>query len=287
VAELFGRRCRISIGNLAAGDVVGGPSIGGQALPVQLRLAFKVERDRKPEPNKNECQLYNLSAESRAAIKKGDLLTIEAGYPDNFAQIFQGDVRTVSHTQQRGDWITRITAGDGETAFRTARVQESFGPKTKVQAVLQKLVDAYGIKIGNASEMIKKKAAINEYLHGKTLSGRVSEQLEKILSDVGLEFSIQDGALQVVETGKAVEGPAVLLDATSGLVSSPEIGESGKDGKVVIKIRSLLQPRIVPGKLIDLDSATHRGLVRCDKVTHTGDTYAANPWFSEVEGSLL
>lgn len=287
MAELFGRLCRISIGDIAVGDDPSAPSIGGAALPVQLRVAFKIERDRKPEPNKNECQIYNLSEESRASIKKGDLLTVEAGYKEMFGQIFQGDVRTISHVQVGADWITKLTAGDGETAHRTARVSESFGPKTKVSTVLQKLADAYGVKIGNAADMFKAKAKLNEYLRGKTLHGLVSAQLEQVLFENGLEYSIQDGALQVVELGKAVNGPAVFLGPDSGLVGSPEFAEKGKDKKSVLKIRCLLQPRIVPARLIDLASATVTGLVRADKVTHLGDSFAAASWYTEIEGSVI
>ncbi len=286
MGELFGRRARVSIGDIAAGDEVGGASIGGARLPVQLRISFKVERDRKPEPNKNEVQVYNLSEESRAGIKKGDLLTVEAGYADTIAEIYQGNVRTISHVQNGGDWITKLTAGDGETAHRTARVSESFGPNTKVSDVLKKLVDAYGVKIGNADEMIKTKAKINQYLKGKTLYGQVSEQLERILAENGLEYSIQSGALQVVEIGKAVDAPAVKLASDSGLVGSPEIAEQGKDRKTVIKIRSLLQPLIIPGRLIDLDSATKKGLVRADRVVHTGDTFGS-VWHTDIEGALI
>jgi hypothetical protein len=288
VGELFGRRARVSVGSFAVGAEVGAPSIGGAVIKPQLRIAFKVERDRKPEPNKNECQIYNLSEESRAAIKRGQLLTIDAGYPDSFGQIFQGDVRTFSHVQVGADWITKIAAGDGEVAHRTARVSESFGPKTKVSAVLQKLCDAYGVKIGNASDMVKTKAKINEYLRGKAIHGLVSEQLEKMLRENGLEYSIQDGALQVVEIGKAVNAPAVKLDPSCGLIGSPEIGEQGKDKKTVIKMKSLMQPRIIPGRLIDLESKTHTGLVRADKVSHLGDTgKGSTPFYTEVEGSLL
>jgi hypothetical protein len=245
-----------------------------------------VDRDRTAEPNKAEVQVYNLSEDSRAQIKKGDLLTLEAGYVDSIAQIFQGDVRTISHLHNGADWITKLTAGDGENASRTNRVSESFGPKTKVSQVLQKLCDAYGVKIGNASEMIKAKAKIQEYLQGKTIFGLASEQLERILADVGLEYSVQDGALQVCERGKAVNAPAVLLGPESGLVGSPEVGEEGKDGKTIVKMTSLLQPRIIPARLIDLQSESKTGLVRANKVAHEGDTFSG-AWYTRIEGSLL
>ncbi len=286
MAELFGRRVRVSVGDIAAGDILGAPSIGGATLPNQLRIAFKVKRDRKPDPNKAEVQLYNLSAETRAGIKKGQLLTIEAGYAGTFAQIFQGDVRTISHMQTNADWITKLTAGDGEDAHRNARVSESFGPKTKVSRVLSKLIDAYGLKAGNAKSVINEKAAIQEYLQGKSLNGRACEQLDRILADVGLEYSIQDGALQVCEIGKAVNAPAVLLGPESGLVGSPEMAEEGKDKKTVVKCRSLMQPKIIPGRLVDLQSETRKGLIRVNEVSHEGDSFAQAPWYSIIEGSL-
>jgi hypothetical protein len=287
MSQLFGRRARISIGTITVGDETSGPNIGGAEIPVSVRMAFKITKDRKAEPNKCEVQIYNLSPDSRAGIQKGQLLTVEAGYAGTVAQIFQGDIRTISHVHNSGDWITKLTAGDGETAHRSARCVDSFGPKTKVSAVLQRLIDAYGLKAGNAISVVKEKARIQEYLQGKTLSGRASEQLERVLADVGLEYSIQDGALQVVEIGKAVDAPAILLGPDSGLIGSPELAEEGKDKKTVIKFKSLLQPKIIPARLVDLDSATKKGVVRVDKLTHNGDTFANAPYYTECEGSLL
>ncbi len=285
MSELFRRRLRVTVGEFEAGSL---RPEDGDPDAATLRIAAKVEKNRAASPNRTTVEIYNLSKDRRGSIQKNDLLVIEAGYADSVGQIFQGDITEISHVRSGANWITKLMAGDGTKAFRSARCSESFAPGTKADQVIRKLVNDYGLKLGNAEKMLQKKAAITEYLNGKVLHGQVHQQLERILKDVGLEYSIQDGTLQLIEIGRAFDGAPVMLDPSSGLIGSPEFGETGEGANkvVTLKVKSLLHHGIVPGRLIDLQSETKDAIVRVDKLTHTVDNYA-QAFYTDVQASVI
>jgi hypothetical protein len=272
----FGRKASIQVGTLLVTD---------------LRLAGKIEKSLTPDPNKAEVQIYNLSADSRAKMtaEKDPPIIVEAGYESNIAQIFSGTVSKVSHVRNGADWVTKIICGDGEAQYRTARISESFGPGTKPADVVRKLVEATKLKAGNALTEVGKggfAGGLADLHKGKVLSGNAAKHLESFLDSLGLTYSIQDGALQVLRKGQASSAEAVVLNAGTGLIGSPEYGETGKEKKTVLKVKCLLQPAIVPGRRIKLESETKTALARTDKVTHTFDSFA-QAWYSDLECTLL
>jgi hypothetical protein len=256
-----------------------------------LRVAFKIERDSKAStPNKAEVQIYNLSDDSKKRLqRKGAPVLLEAGYVDTIGQIFVGKIVAVSHvTTTAGDIITKVIATDGGQELATARVNESLAPGTTIQQVAAVIIQALGLKAGNALTELGKgdlRKGLIDFANGKTLHGYAATELKKLLHSAGLEFSVQDGALQVTRPGEAVT-EAVLLDSSSGLIGSPEYGETGgeKDKHIVLKAKSLLEPRLVPGRPVVISSETtgNLGTFRIEKVTHTGDNMG-QAWYSDIE----
>jgi hypothetical protein len=275
MAKLFDRRVSVQVDTL---------------LVEGLRIAFKVERSISKEPNKAEIQVYNLSEDSRRRTQKKDAaLVLQAGYPETIGQLFSGNVKTVSHVRNGADWLSKFVSADGETQFRTARIAESFGPGVKPDQIVRKLVDALQLKAGNALKEIANgnfAKGISEFTNGKVLHGNAAKELDTFLNSLGLTYSIQDGALQVLRYGQATAAPAVVLNASTGLIGSPEFGETGKDKHTILKIKSLLQPELVPGRRIKLESETKECIARVDKVTHTGDTHGP-AWYSDLECRVL
>jgi hypothetical protein len=258
-----------------------------------LRVVFKVERSVSKEPNKAEIQIYNLSEEGRARVQKKDAaIVLQAGYPETMAQIFSGEAARVSHVRSGADWVTKIQSGDGEKQFRTARISAAFKGGATPDQIVKALISAMGVKAGNAiSELGNGNFAkgITEFTHGLTLNGLAQKEMDLFLRSLGLTFSIQDGALQVLRFGQALNAPAVVLNPSSGLIGSPEFAETAKDKRTILKIKSLLQPELVPGRKVKLESETKDCVARVDKVTHTGDSWggSTSPWYSDVECMVL
>lgn len=246
-----------------------------------LRVSFRVTRTLFSEPNTAEISVWNLSENSRAQVQvRGTRISLSAGYRGTSEVLFSGNIRKATTTRVGADVVTRIQAGDGETAYRTARVNESLAPGTTVADALSTLGKSLGIGLGNVKEKASEggwRGKLTEWTNGLTLSGKSSEELDKLTRSLGLEWSIQDGELQVLRSGERNRDAAVLLTSDSGLIGSPEVGDLG-----VVNVTSLLQPGLRPGRAVDLRSEFLRGLYRVQKVTHSGDTHGA-AWHSTCE----
>ncbi len=269
-------------------------AIVGSTLVDGLRVQFKVRKTVEKRPNECELSITNLTATQRAAMQaKGIALIVEAGYATTIAQIFSGQTRYVSSAHPGADWVTKIQSGDGERAYRWEIVNESFKPGTTVAQVFGRIAPATGLDVQDAIDKVRE-LITEQFTQGYTAFGKVSKQIDRLLKGRGLEWSIQDGKLQVTEIDKPTAGNAVLLSPSTGLIDSPSYGspaasekpEPGviapKSNKQILKVKSLLQPRIRPGALIRVESEEIKGNFRCQSVDHTGDTHGQE-WYSEAD----
>lgn len=249
----------------------------------ELRIAFAIKKTLTKEPNTAEIRVWNLSAESRKAIAERHLpVTLSAGYAETIGVVFRGDLRFVSHERAGADWITKLACGDGEKVITESRISRSFGPGTPASQVLASVKTALaGLSAGNFDQALTGITGVFE--NGVALSGDAFAQAEKIARGRGFNLSIQDGALSLIPESGAEVGTATLLTPETGMVGAPEIASPEKPGAPVkVKVKSLLQASLRPGRVVDLRSAAIAGLFRVDAVNHTGDTHGSE-WFSDVE----
>jgi hypothetical protein len=249
-----------------------------------LRVSFRIKRTLRKEPNTAQISIWNLSRDSRKAVQKELVrVVLEAGYQDNVSQLFAGDLRKVTSTRDGADWVTSIESGDGEQSFRSARISKALKSATFSQ-LLKEAAKSMGVGVGNALELAKQgkfEKAIGALSNGVALTGPSKRVMDRLTRSAGLEWSIQDGQLQLLEREKALEGTAVLLTPDTGLVGSPEIGEKG-----VVTAKSLLQPDIFPGRKIEIRSALVNGFYRVESATYDGDTHGNN-WYVDMEASPI
>jgi len=279
--QLYGRNVAVNIGGL----LIATTSAKTGELKDSLRIKFKVTRTRKKEPNTATIDIYNLRKDNRVAIQeKGLAVSIEAGYTENTSQIFLGDLDHSETVLNGRDWISTVQAADSGQAFKSARINVSIAGPAPIGDVLQTAADALGIDLGNVSEKVSAGAirgALTEFTNGVVLSGKAEQQLDKIVKSMGYSWSIQDGALQLLGPDETVGDQAFLLQSGTGLVGVPEAGEDG-----LVKARSLLQPEILPGKKVKIESIgaeSISGFYRVEKTVFVGDTWGSD-WFVDIEG---
>lgn len=254
-----------------------------------LDVQFKVRKTSNKEPNTCECSVYNLSENSRALLaQKGVQLVLEAGYVGTLAQIFQGNA-TCYHEHTGADWVTRLSVVDGERSYRYALVSENFRPGTMVHQVVSRVADALRLDAVDAVALVRANST-EQFTQGYVAHGKASTELDKLLKGRGFEWSIQDGRLQVLKKGEHTSHREVVLTSDNGLIGSPSFGTASvgspepnqKKGPRVLKLKSLLQPDLKPGRRVHVKSVGVNGVFRIITVTHVGDTGGAD-WYSEVE----
>lgn len=276
---LFERRVKVIVGTTEPNDYHTLRAITTEIT--DLRVEFKVNKDLKKNPNNAEISISNLSEKTRAKLQdKGAKVILQAGYKTTLATIFVGDVRTIDHTRQGPDWVTKIQAGDGERGYVNGRVSQSFAPGVKLEGVVGALADATG-------QAVKKFTGLGmeskQFSNGYTAHGRSSAELDKVLKAQGYEWSIQDNAVQILKPGGVNTEKLVVLSADSGLIGSPEFSAPNNPKKpAVLKFKCLLSPELRPGGRVEFASLRHKGIHRIVKLTHTGDTDGGD-WYTEGE----
>jgi hypothetical protein len=285
MTELFGRSYALVVGSLQVTD---------------FHFRFRVEKSLKPEPNKCLIEIFNLSPEHRAELaeqapgkasatkKKGKTASqvtgrvpvrLEAGYGDSIDLIYFGDLRTVDSEISGADWITAIASGDGERAYRTARVNQSVGPKTPLDQTLRAVLKTLGLGEGNLNSVVKALQGGSVTLaRGAVLSGPSARVLTDLCRSADLEWSIQDGAPVFVNLNQALAEKAIVLSPSTGLVGSPSV-----DGTGLMKCKSLIIPGLRCGRVVVVDAASVKGSYRLEKIVYDGDN-SGDPWYAELEG---
>jgi hypothetical protein len=276
VSALFDRRWTITVDTLAVSQ--------------PISVSFRVTRSLYARAGTAEVTLYNLTADHRAELRafrsrterlpdgtpRRTRVRIEAGHREpGTSVIFQGNVRKVDLLRQQPDWPVKITAGDGEDSMRAARGSRAFGPDTRVAEVLRYAAEAMGVGLGNLPDAVagaELDRVGNLLPGGAWVHGRVERRLHHLLRACGLEWSIQDGLLQVLPRGGALARTAVLLDPDHGLIETPEVGLNR-----VVKCKALLQPDLVPGAQVRLHSDVVKGYYRAESCEYTGES-RGTPW---------
>lgn len=246
-----------------------------------LHIRFRVEKTLKTEPNTCSIDVYNLAPETRESLEKAKSIPVrlEAGYADENELIYLGEVRSATSVSEGPDIITHVEAGDGEKQIASARIAIPVGPKTPADVALRAIARTLGVGLGNVEVVAKRLAASGKAIFpaGRVITGNAARELTDFANSAGLEWSIQDGKLQFLDKGKALEGRAFLLSSDSGLIGSPSV-----DTKGIVNAQTLFIPGMRPGVKVVFDSHSVHGGYRVQKCIYTGD-YAGKDWYVEVE----
>lgn len=257
--KVYGRRWRVQVGTLDTGV---------------LDVKFKVNRSLYSRAGTCELEIANLSPDHRhelvTARRYHTFVEVQAGYIDGMSLLFRGDLRKAIPSRDGTDWVVKVTAGDGEHAIRTARVSRSFSPGTSVGAVVQHIAETMGVGIGNAREALRS-ARLGEgesvFPEGTVLYGSAAAELTRLCAAARLTWTVQDGNLQVLPLGGALERTALVLGPDTGLIGSPEIVN-----RRTVNVKALLIPGLVPGQQVILNSAIVTGTWRITEAEYAGDT---------------
>ena len=109
--------------------------IGGNRYSMDdLAFDFEVPFEDGDELTTATVNAYNLSANTRNSIKKGDPVIINAGYEGDLGVIFVGQVSGLSHKHSSTEWTTKITATEALDQWLTAQVNKTYTKSIKAKA---------------------------------------------------------------------------------------------------------------------------------------------------------
>lgn len=255
-----------------------------------LRFAFNIQKTSSKTPNKCSLRVWNLSPDSRKIAEAVRAVCIlKAGYADDvgLVTIFAGNITMASTTQEGADWITELELQDGFLEFRDKKISVSFAENVGAINVLRGIASGFELPIRKFPDGIESKV----YPSGFAFVGRSRDAMDKACQYLGLDWSIQNREIQIVNRGEKYKKIAYYLTPETGLIGSPtpeQKTETDKkntqDGKTTAGYRmmSLMLPIIEPAHFIKVKSRQiDNEFFRVEEVTHMGDTHA-NDWHTQV-----
>ena len=298
--------------NRVASLVTGAEGGKGREL-AGLRFAFSIQKGSLKTPNQCAVKIWNASPETRALINViGNVVILKAGYADDTGSstIFSGNVTRALTVREGPDWITELELQDGFLEFRDSKVSVSFSAGATTTQVINDISKKFGLPV----RPLPADVAAKQYKNGFAFVGRVRDAMDRACDHMGLEWSIQNREIQIIQKGGVLQRMAYLLAPDTGMVGSPtqesktmtekaaakdgitsaqpgvrKTTERDKDGEVQemlqvlgYKAVTLLQPLIEPGGYVQIKSRGINGeFFRVEELTHTGDTHGAD-WHTEL-----
>ncbi|MFT9498016.1 phage protein [Anaerosolibacter sp.] len=277
---LFSRDCKLTIGQ---------PGRDGKEI-TGLRIVFDIEKDLTNESNKGQMSIYNLSRNTLNVVERADtIILLDAGYKGNIGRIFQGAITFVT-SKGDTDIETQIEAADGLLELRDSIFSKGYKSGIRSDVILYDISISMGSALQIAPGVVHK-----QYLNGFAFAGNSREALKKVCSYIGASWSIQNDILQITPAGGTTSSQAFLISGNTGMIGKPERivksqtkgkGGSGKSNekekKVGWRIRRLIEPSIIPGSLVKIDSKQVAGFFRVESLKHSGDTHG-DDWYTEME----
>lgn len=197
-------------------------SAGGEGKELSgLRIAFDIEKGATESPNKSTVRVWNMAEATKKLVETvGNVVILKAGYVQDIgaATIFSGTVTRSTTMRDGPDWVTELELRDGFLEFRDAKVGVSYPPGAKTMAVASDLAGKFGLPVRALPDGLEEK----EYAGGFSFVGRTRDGLSKVCEFQGLEWSIQNREVQIIEKGGVYRKQAFVLSPDTGLIGSPE-----------------------------------------------------------------
>ncbi|CAM5441317.1 phage protein [Alcaligenes faecalis] len=277
--------------------LVGRPGEKGVEIAPPLRMKFEVSKDTGESPNQIKISVWNLSPHTREAIVEPDnVVALYAGYEQEEGALLlaYGTVVQGASSFQNAEVVTELEVLDGFAQIRDTVVSLGCGAGVRARLIIEDIAFQMGLSLVMADD-----APDRVWQNGFSFYGAARVALHKVVQGSGLEYSIQNGELQVIERCGITPRKGFVLSPESGLLGNPErIRQSAKekaDSKGNVKTRSerqqadgwrvtsLLLPSLNPGDLVKLESRQAVDWFRVESLKHSGDWNGSGNWHTTME----
>lgn len=226
-----------------------GLQIGGQSPTAPaLKVQFEIVKTLDPAPNTAQIKIFNLTPAHEKQITgpttEFTQVLINAGYQGASRLIFKGTIKHAFHYRDKADYVTQIEAADGDKDYRQAKLNLTLAAGTTHADLVNAAVGSFS----NTSLGHNGIAPGNPRIRGRVISGMTRDVLSRVARETTSNWSIQDGALQIVPTNGILPNQAIVVNASTGMLKAPEINDRG------IMVTCLLNPLIGINGVLQLDN---------------------------------
>lgn len=253
----FGRTYKITIN----------PNDGSDLLTIELpfTMQFSVVRGIGANLNTANILIYNLGENTRRRIFQDRFnlstrrtITLEAGYGDELSKVFEGDIYQANSARQGSNIITVIVARDG--GFDTVSTKSSFTLSGGTEReLLERLIGDFP----NLNQGVIG-AGENNFIRPVVIDGNTWERLQTYTN---YKAFIDLGQVNILNDNQARQGLVPVINSATGLLETPR-----KDN-ASLSVKTLFEPRIIMGQIIEIQSdilPVYDGQYKVTGVKHQG-----------------
>ena len=274
-----------------------------------LQIKFKVEKASNNKDKKNTAyvEIYNLSEDRRTKLEKDYVqVQLSVGYAHTeLVHLFSGQVKNITTsklenflTKRQGtDLVTRLELDELYTEINNSSITGFVPSGSNIRAVIERVIK----DIPEVTQRQITGRNVETVLpSGYPLTGTPRQILDRLSHNYDIDWQIDQGILYVADSDGVYsedKSKVYSIGQNSGLIERPEYineeakrlrrAQRGKDGsknkkepkKNAIRLKILLNPRIVAGSMIYLDFHPQTGYYKVDEVVHEGD-FRGNTWYS-------
>jgi hypothetical protein len=251
----FGRSYAIFFSNVTTRNI--------SQVGAGLKVTFEVNAASESYPNSAKIRIYNAAPTTvNAAVSKGyDTVTLQAGYGNQSAIIFQGTIVQFKFGKESNvDSYLELLAVDGyffhNYAFMSMSVELPITQGQKVKYIAdgssiaiplsqnsQTLIDATKPLTGDAAQTYG-----GILPRGVVQWGMSKQFLDETSSTVQGQWSIQNGILTFTPVSSYSPTTAIVVNSGTGMIGIPEATDGG------INVTMLLNPLVRPGSILQISS---------------------------------
>lgn len=184
----------------------------------EMNFSFEVPFEDSDEPPVATVKVINLSANTRAGIKKNDTVILNAGYEGDIGCILVGKVAGLKHKQANVDWTTTITVQPCADEILGKMINKTYKENTTALVIVKDLLNIFGVEVGKCELSINK-----SYPRGRVCRGNLKQVLtEIVVSECKSRFIIRTtGQVYITKAEDGINNGLTLTPA-NGLLRADE-----------------------------------------------------------------
>ncbi len=265
--------------------------IGGSKYSLTgLDFSFEIPFEDSDEPPVATIKVTNLSANTRAGIKRNDPVILNAGYEGDTGCILVGKVVGLKHKQSGTDWTSTLTVQPCADEILGSLINKTYAENSKASAVVQDLLNIFGVEVAKCELSIDR-----SYPRGRVCRGNLKQVLtEIVVNECKSRFIVRaTGQVYITKEDDGINTGVALTPATGLLRSDEETVtipletdlNSRKTGEArqvdTISRSCLLNYRIATAEIVRVQSADLNGQFTVVEGKHTGSR--TGEWKTSME----
>lgn len=226
-------------------------SAGGVTASGDLRVVFDIKSHINGNPGNAIICLYNLAPSTAnsilAAGKDGGKVTFSAGYQDNVAEIFTGQIVQVNLGKDNATDTTAIVfAKAGDSAHNASPINKTLKAGSTGMDVYKELTKAMGLQQGDVPT---KALEALKYPRSVTMFGMARHFMRNLAQSVDGTFHYDslNPKVHITQKDDKGKGSPIVLNSDTGMIGLPTQNTNG------INVRCLLNPEIQVKSIIHID----------------------------------